>query len=245
MSNQFISLLESISSTKHADLINSVLNGYILTESFFGNRKLPPSTDNKPSTYGKNIEDLSSKQQNAIKELPSDEARSFEYDYKQLGKNCITIIGLSKVYGSSLFKKLISSPEFKSAMKLGDILDSTRKNPLLEMVEKRHSFMHFLESLKNNDNKLLISDIMKLYVLTEAIGNIKEIDDDDDKPSSLVPDNEGYSYDIKQTMKNAVSGIETFMKKHGAYPVRKFLQSKDLKDALLAGYDIDIRKNQN
>ena len=91
MSNQFISLLESISSTKHADLINSVLNGYILTESFFGNRKLPPSTDNKPSTYGKNIEDLSSKQQNAIKDLPSDEARSFEYDYKQLGKNCITI----------------------------------------------------------------------------------------------------------------------------------------------------------
>ena len=139
------------------------------------------------------------------------------------------IIQLIKDYGGQLINQWMQSPSFLKAKSVGDKIDMSRPNPLAEAIEKRRKYMAFLESMKTAGNAHLISDIMQSYVLTEAFG--LDTDDDGDEPDDIQLTDNGYSPDAEDEIRKFIDFMEVFMRKHGSYPVIRFLHSQEYRQA--------------
>lgn len=227
---QFLAVLESMDFGANSQVVERAAARYAIDEGLIN--KISRAINPKPirDPYGLVQPDLPiNMSERQINSIPSGET-DFEKDYGKLRMYSKAILHIINDYGGQLINQWMQSYDFLQAKSIGDKIDMIRPNPLAEAVEKRRKYMAFLESMKTGNNASLVSDMMKAYVLTEAFG-IDTDDDDDNGTEAIQLTDNGYSPDAEAEIKKFIDCMEVFMRKHGSYPVLRFLHSQEYRQA--------------
>ena len=99
--------------------------------------------------------------------------RDFNKDYGEFMNVTNKLTTFLRIHGTQLFHRLISSPEFKNALKRGEYLDSLKQKTkadvaLAESVNKAMQFVAVLESVASMGYRNLAKGVYDAYFLTES-----------------------------------------------------------------------------
>ena len=113
-------------------------------------------------------------------------------------------------YGIRDFNEIAHSDYFKEALKFGEQLDLMRKNPLIESTVRMLKFKSGLKPLARGTDRAIMEALWADYRMCE--GCTVEL------PAVFESREDNFL-----EFRNAMAGIANFIRRHGAYPWRKFL----------------------
>lgn len=175
------------------------------------------------------------------KELIREDARTFRTDFPKFLDACLTLIEYMKTYGDAEFIAYVLTPEFAKMYRRGNYIDSIRRNPMCEAMDRQMAMQKILESLRNKSNTAIIDVVAETFAITESRYGIniwpilESLDEDlDDEDIAEIE-----ARDAKRRREEAASAlrhttlptIALFIAKHGTVPWRRITQSKKFQNA--------------
>lgn len=133
----------------------------------------------------------------------------WERDYNRFLQNCEVVKYFVATYGRQEYNRIVFGDSFKEAVRIGRQIDSIRKNPAIAEESRRFAFGECIGRFAGDVREELLEAVMHDFYESEC-------------ESFEVPLMEGME-DNLQSFRNAMAGIETFIRKHGVYPWQKFL----------------------
>lgn len=149
----------------------------------------------------------------------------WERDYNRFLQNCEVVKYFVSSYGRQEYNKIVFGDSFKEAIRIGRQIDSIRKNPAIAEEARKLAFGECLQKYAGDVRKELLEAVIHDFYESEC-------------QTFEVPLMEGME-DNLATFRNAMAGIENFIRKHGVYPWQKFLTENHMLFARASRSDRD------